>query len=186
MGEKELQTSKTWIPFFWRWLNWRNRNRNGKPRWDLWPQSTKRRKSCYCKLVSEQRFKQTCGGFDDNNVRLQTCKYLAKRRHLLQPDAFSISLVNRVQKFMSKKPKACNKEGQYERSLSIPELNSKRKNSTISGWRSELLEKRGERCKLDPTRKVCSSLDRRKSSQREYCIPVELKSTQKKEKVFSV
>ena len=58
MVEKELRTSKTWIPFFWRWLNWRNRNRNGKPRWDLWPQSTKRRKSCYCKLVSEQRFKQ--------------------------------------------------------------------------------------------------------------------------------
>ena len=99
---------------------------------------------------------------------------------------FQLVLVNRVQNFMSKKPKDSNKEVQYERSFLIPELSSKRKNSTISGWRSELLEKRGERCKLDPTRKVCFSLDRRKSSQREYCIPVELKSTQKKEKVFSV
>ena len=53
----------------------------------------------------------------------------------------------------------------------------------ISGWRSELLERRGERCKLDPTRKVCFSLDRRKSSQREYCIPVELKSTQQRKSI---
>ena len=134
-------------------------------------------------LFQNKDLNKKCGGFDDNNVRLQTGKYLAKRRHLLQPDAFPISLVNRVQKFMSIKPKACNKEDQYERSLSIPELNSKRKNSTISGWRSELLEKRGERCKLDPTRKVCSSLDRRKSSQREYCIPVELKSTQQRKSI---
>ena len=135
-------------------------------------------------LFQNKDLNKKCGGFDDNNVRLQTWKYLAKRRHLLQPDAFPISLVNRVQKFMfMKKPKACNKGGQYERSLSIPELNSKRKNSTISGWRSELLEKRGERCKLDPTRKVCFSLDRRKSSQREYCIPVELKRTQQRKSI---
>ena len=72
----------------------------------------------------------------------------------------------------------------YIRNESLPQqLKSKRKNSTISGWRSELLEKRGERCKLDPTRKVCFSLDRRKSSQREYCIPVELKSTQQRKSI---
>ena len=79
------------------------------------------------------------------------------------------------------------KNGRFDdksiRNESFTKLNSKRKNSTISGWRSELLEKRGERCKLDPTRKVCSSLDRRKSSQREYCIPVELKSTQQRKSI---
>ena len=57
-------------------------------------------------LFQNKDLNKKCGGFDDNNVRLQTCKYLAK------PDAFPISLVNRVQKFMSKKPKACNKEDQ--------------------------------------------------------------------------
>ena len=63
-------------------------------------------------LFQNKDLNKKCGGFNDNNVRLQTWKYLAKRRHLLRPGAFPISLVNRVQKFMSKKPKACNKEDQ--------------------------------------------------------------------------
>ena len=57
---------------------------------------------------------------------------------------FQLVLVNRVQNFMSKKPKACNKEVQYERSLIIPEFYSIRKNSTISRWRSYFLFLDGE------------------------------------------